>query len=292
MAKGSQRQRKKNERKKLLQQAGTLNIPKAEKLSFNQLTNSITQAAAEFEAEQRRLERNRKERERRAANKALIDEYGLTGFKPSDGTARIMAAVEKVKAEREKRQRAEVKARNAAMLEAARIKKENWPKGWTKMDEETLTAWIDKYQSGKKSDTSLVFESDVWLTIIWGDRSGNTDPWMFFGNPYYNMLTIDELREAIFDRYHEKGTGKASSGRSGSGVIVYGDEGTGQQFIQAHETMGYQTIFHGNKISHHAFLRYALAFLESVPEGMRKYVIQKLNGYLTAAGYQKYIIEV
>lgn len=291
MAKGKVRQRKKNERKKLLQQAATLNLPKAEKLTFEDLTQSIAQAAAAFEAERKREDKNRRERERRAANRELIDRYGLTGFKPSDGTAKIQAAAEAAQKAIDRAAARALRQVNEALLTNSGIARENWPKGWTK--NEDIQSWIEKYQAGElAADNSKIFDSPVWLYIGWGDKSGSTDAHQWFNSAgWYGSLTVRELRDGIATTAKSDG-GDTSSGRAGDTAISYGTYEEVRAYMEYHEKSGYQTVFFGNQISNHALMRYTAAAMDSSPESNRPFIIGQINGYLSASGNSKYKIKV
>lgn len=279
MAKGSLRQRNKKQKQQLVKKAAQYSVPKPDKLTFNQLNTIVTQ-------KEKQAVKSAREKERRANNKKLIEEYGLEGFKPSDGTKRIQEAVEKVIKERERQRKKAIKERNEKLLTDAKILHENFPKRWTVMEEEELKAWIEKYHEGKKKDRSKLISSDVWLYIGWGDRSGNEDPYHNFSSgAYYGKLTLKELREGIIDAVNTKGV-DGSAGRAGDTVIEYGKKEEVYAYMKVHEKLGYQTIFFGNELKHRALMRYTAACVDSSPESNRKYIVQKINAFLEDAGYK------
>ena len=286
MAKGGYRQQKKNQKKQLVKKAAQYNVSKPDKLTFNQLNSIVTQ-------KEKQAAKSAREKERRANNKKLIEEYGLEGFKPSDGTKRIQEAVEKVIKERERQRKKAVKERNEKLLTDAKILHENFPKRWTVMEEDELKAWIEKYQAGEnKKDRSKMFSSDVWLYIGWGDRSGNEDPLNYFAKSgFYGQLTLEELRDSIPESVKYKGVDK-SEGHAGYTVIEKGKEKEVYKYMKAHEALGYQTIFYGNEISHNALMRYTAACVDSSPESNREYIVQKINAYLEEAGYKEYKLDI
>ena len=284
----NKRQKKKQAKKQLVKQVARIEKkePKAvEKLNYNQLNTIVSQNA-------KRERKNERERQRRAENRKLIDKYGLQGFKPSDSAEKIKAAAAKAQAEIDKQQRRETKARNEGLLTGANISKENWPKGWTKMSETELQSWIENYQAGNRQDRSKVFQSDTWLYIGWGDRSGNENPLDNFSqSSFYGQSTVDDLRDGIAETVKTKGVDK-SSGRAGDTVIAYGGKSEMYAYMRAHEKLGYQTIFFGNEISNHALMRYTAACVDSSPESNREYIVQKVNAYLGNAGYSEYKLKL
>ena len=82
----NKRQEKKNTRKQLEKKAQSLKIPakKVKKLSKDALEKSIAQAEQKAKQEQRRIDKNRKQKAKRDAKKAIIEKKGLQGYLSPD----------------------------------------------------------------------------------------------------------------------------------------------------------------------------------------------------------------
>lgn len=271
------RRAKKRQKKALQQQAGKINgqsRKQLEKYTINELNNIISDNARK----QQKVER---QRQREQEKRDYIQKHGLTGVNARSSWDKLKDAKhEKDLAARRDRYRKQVEERRQILKDKGLLEKD-FPKGWQQMSKEKLAAYYPENRD------NMVLESDIWLYIGWGDKSGNENvSQRFASDVWYAGLNESELRENIADTMNSYGIDD-SSGHAGDTVISYGTYNQTYKYMRFCEQRGYQTIFFGNQLTVHALLRYTAAAIDSSPESNRDFIKGRVNGYLKAIGHSE-----
>lgn len=260
----NRRQKKKAEKKQLIQKANTYKKDK----SYNK------KPIKEIRQIVKKQEKNKKERERYNKKKQLISKYGLD-LKPRDSFEKINKAIDLKKKEQSKTKRRksdrERRERYRMMLEQAGIS------DYTYKDLRSLKA---VNACIKRNSINKIYSFPEKLYIGYYDKVDYFNvPDMF---DIYSDYTIEELIRAIEELLYFTAPRGSSSGHAGDTIILSVKEKFDFGFravIDNNERKKYQTVCYTNKFTLRGYLALCAMMLNICREDERDYIFNKLKSY-------------